>query len=266
MRDPNPPPGPGPDLAVSAGTARHVLYRPLTGTGRRAEDPDLHARLPVPAVHAVEEALRQRLEDVHFEGPDYEWVAFLLARFGQAFILRGVRSRALFTACAKIGRPVGPASAVTSQSDCEELAVNTIPPALALFRDKGLIMRGWQPDEQTLGCYFRGSCIRVFPNVFRTWHHQHRPADPNDIHYLSQLPDRAGDPADQVLLRLSAAEALRQVVDPVEQGIVALASEGFTHAEIADLLAGGLTASAVKRRLAAIQRCARARRFRTEGP
>lgn len=218
-------------------------------------------------VRAAEEVLLSRLESTDFEGPDYDWVAFLLARHGLAFLLRGLRTGRLLAACARMGRPVGPASDIANEWDREELASAAVPQALALFRDKGLIKGGWKPAEQGLGPYFRNSCVRAFPNTFRSWQRRRANREVPVPDYPAEQPRHGGiDPADQIVLRLVAAEALHQISDPIDQSIVALAAEGFTYVEIAATLGAGLTSEAVRRRIAGAQRRARARRARREGP
>lgn len=114
----------------------------------------------------------------------------------------------------------------------EELAIMTVAKALDQFRSRALVGGGWTVDGgASLTTYFTGSCVFVFPNEFRRYRRTEGP------HVEPDLIDRtsAPDPAGLVAGNLWVDDCLAKL-DPRTRAIVELSMNGYSHAEIVDLL------------------------------
>jgi hypothetical protein len=121
----------------------------------------------------------QRLRDQHlvdrlacrgFTGPEYATFAAEFAAYGLAVCRAWLTSGIIFSFCARRGRPLGRPPDHWSSDDRHELALETVAVALKEFRERALVRRLWSPDGgASLKTYFIGTCLFVFPNVFRTW-------------------------------------------------------------------------------------------------
>jgi RNA polymerase sigma factor (sigma-70 family) len=124
--------------------------------------------------------------------------------------------------------------------------LETVAVALREFRERALVRRLWSPDGgASLKTYFIGTCLFVFPNVFRAW--QRGEDRWGRIDLDESTPDLESethnDPADIVPLRVDVTEHLRSL-DPRTAAVIVLTAERYTQQEIAEIL--GMTIRAVE--------------------
>ncbi|MGH8910760.1 MAG: RNA polymerase sigma factor [Egibacteraceae bacterium] len=133
----------------------------------------------------------------------------------------------------------------------EELAVETAALGLVKFRDRVLVIGGWDPHRgASLKTFYVGQCVFCFPEVYQSWYAA-------EDRWLTQAElaraDAALQPArlcDDPMVVLLNGESRRElfdaVPDRVNRSIIALRLEGYTHAEIGEML--GLSEAAVGQR------------------
>ena len=201
----------------------------------------------------AEESLRRRVEDRRlledlaadqFEGPRYDTFANDLAKYGVPVLRGWMHSGHIFRLTAYRGFALHPTEeeldALTRDSDLrDELAIMTVAAALPQFRRRALVDGGW--DHQggaSLTTYFMGACTYVFPNEFRRWHveqtrwrrqnNRDRQTEDRDEHHVT-------DPATIALGNIRVLDDLGRADDRT-QAIVALGLDGYTQAEIVEML------------------------------
>lgn len=181
-----------------------------------------------------------------FTGPEYTTFAAEFAAYGLAICRAWLASGIIFSFCARRGRPLGRPPDRWSPDDRHELALETVATALKEFRERALVGKLWSPDGgASLKTYFIGTCLFVFPNVFRTWR---RGEDRwSQIDLAEATPECEGashdDPASIVSARVAVAEELR-LLDPRTAAVIVLTAERYTQQEIAEIL--GMTIRAVE--------------------
>ncbi|WP_434447583.1 hypothetical protein [Lentzea sp. E54] len=121
-----------------------------------------------------DEALIAALADDGFAGPKYLLVALRLADRGFDEMAIRIRSGRIFRDCVEVGRPVSRSEllvrATSSWEVSRELASTTVTVALPFFWKSALVEGGWLPTGgSSVKRYFIGSCVLVFPNVYRKW-------------------------------------------------------------------------------------------------
>lgn len=191
---------------------------------------------------AEEKELFDELAKDNFEGPGWERLAEVLARYGRAVIFAWLVTGEMFTKATQRGRGVGPKPANFCRDDCEELAQEILIFGIRHFRRYCLKERQWNPAKgASMNTYFVGGCIGEFSNAYDSWL-RHRGGDvptPADPQILAEYGDRNElDPADEIVY----AEAIISVFESLtgeEQEIISLYRSGYSHEEIADIL--GLT-------------------------
>jgi len=197
--------------------------------------------------------LVEHLRRSGFRGPDYDRFAEGLVRYGRSVLMAWLATGEIFARCGRRGfwlrRPARP----LTHDDRESLATDTVVSALVDFRSRALIGGGWQPSgPATLTTYFAGGLPNHFPNVYRAWQ---RTTDKE----AAELPvadvwqqvgtgyfDPHRDPQEIVAQREAVLGELNGL-DPVTARVLALAEDGYQHAEIAELV--GVSARAVEGRL-----------------
>jgi DNA-directed RNA polymerase specialized sigma24 family protein len=191
-----------------------------------------------------------RLARDGFTGPDYVQFAETLARYGYGLITAWVRTQKIFSECAKKGiRGISPPDPVAnwSEDDAEDLAQDTVARALVVFRKKALVAGGWRPDGgASLRTYFVGTCLLVFPAVYRRRENERARRSATTAAVQAERLAEVPDPADDVVARQVVADRLNAVPDRRLRMVLGLAIAGYTHAEIAALLADGTTARGVE--------------------
>lgn len=185
-----------------------------------------------------------------FAGSAYDRVMDCLIRYGYQFLLARVRRGDIFALCAekKIkGLPRSASWDRWTDDDIDDLIQDTVVDAVTKFRRDALAGRGWRPDGGArLTSYFAGTCLFAFSTAYK--HHRaarDRNAQVMDAAQRSQpteVPDIAGTVVDQ-----AAAEGLLSaILDPRLRFAVQLSADGYSHAEISNLLADGTTPRAVE--------------------
>ncbi|WP_203716499.1 hypothetical protein [Asanoa siamensis] len=181
----------------------------------------------------------------NFTGPHYDRFANELAGYALAVLRGWMHSGYIFTLTAGRGFALNPTDGeldeLTRDSDLrDELSIMTVAKALPRFQKQALEERGWRMEGgASLSTYFMGACVYVFPNEFRArraqrvrWHRQDR----GDPAVTAPREDKVSDPASIVVGRQRVRDDLDRC-DPRAQAIIALTIDGYTQAEIEEMLA-----------------------------
>ncbi len=195
-----------------------------------------------------------RLRAGGFVGPEYERLERRLAGYGFQVTGAWVRSREVFARCAQKGiRGVFPPAPceVWSQQDVEELVQDTVARALVVFERDALRGGGWRPDGGAcLAIYFVGTCLFAFAEVYprrrRSWQRRALAAAAEvQDHVLTVLTD-VPDIAEILETDQTVVAVLEAIPDRRLRLAVYLSINGYTHAEIAEVLADGTTTRSVE--------------------
>lgn len=197
------------------------------GDGRRQADRELVERL-----------------SPGFRGPAWARFAEELARYGLGVMGAWLTNGEIFEQCRRKGCPCGPAPPGWSRHDRSDLACDTVGEAIRAFRQRALIEEQWDPDGgASLATYFIGTCIYAFPNSLRRWKARQQsataeePVEPGSAAFI-QLPGPT-DVEAHVLNKLAFTEGIAAIRDARTRTAVVLQAQGYTLAEIADLLSAG---------------------------
>jgi DNA-directed RNA polymerase specialized sigma24 family protein len=191
-----------------------------------------------------------------FAGPRYERFEDELARYGISVLCGWMRSGHIFQRTAACGFALHPTDHELDElyrEDTTRKALATMTVALALpdFRARALVGGGWRVDGgASLTTYFIRACLYVFPNEYRSWRNQRenwRRQDRLDPALTTPGADHAPDPATMTLAVNRVRDHLAGLPSPTRE-LVALHLDGYTHAEIAELL-GERSARAVEGKL-----------------
>lgn len=189
-----------------------------------------------------------------FEGPDYDYFANELAKYGMAVIGGWLRRGLIFSRCRDRGfggLPEPPPGAFDDRDVVDELTNETVAKALKHFRSSVLVPGKWDYRRgASLRTYFVGQCLIRFANVYRRWWKtESRPPLVADDHTLEVLDRRRmPDVEESVIDQAQVDGALRAVLDPRVRKALVLHAAGHSQAEIGRRL--GVTAKAVERMLA----------------
>ncbi|PBC93690.1 hypothetical protein BX281_1528 [Streptomyces sp. Ag82_O1-15] len=201
----------------------------------------------------IQEQIDRRLADKRilgalaehgFSGPLYDRFVQELARYGVSVLRAWLHSGYIFKLVAERGFGLQPheldLEELASNSDLrEELATMTVALALPRFRERAFIEKGWSYEGgASITTYFMGACAYDFPNEFR----KYRAAEERQRRSLRQQQDRY-EPrvtnlsvADEVLGNLRVLDTLTDIDDLRTRAAVALTLDGYTQAEIQELL------------------------------
>lgn len=218
--------------------------------------------------HRAAESLARRQKDqeklrklscAEYSGPEYEIFAGELAAYAYPIIMSWLRRGVIWKECADRGRPLNPTDTEreTIEGDFDErieLAFETVAEALRFFVDRVLRPGRWSSEGgAAITTYFIGSCLLVYPNVFRRWRRSQRNwqkgvavgiQDCPEGRTLEDLPST--DPAAVVTAREAAMAELRRMPDGTRDA-VALVMDGMSFAEAGEVL--GISERAVEGRL-----------------
>jgi DNA-directed RNA polymerase specialized sigma24 family protein len=227
-------------LATIAQASTVDSQRPVDNAERRHADQALIAALALEG----------------FAGPRYERFENELARYGISVLCGWMLSGYIFQRTTTLGFALHPTDheleELYRQRDSREaLASMTVALTLPDFRDRALIGGGWRVDGgASLSTYFVRACLYVFPNEYRRWCRQRerwRRQDSLDQALTTSRADHAADPAAVTLAVKHVRDHLADLPSPTRE-LVALHLDGYTHAEIAELL-GERSARAVEGKL-----------------
>lgn len=200
-----------------------------------------------------------RLFLADFTGPEYEIFAGELAAYGYPIILSWLRRGMIWKHCADRGRPLSPSDheRETIEDNFDErleLSLETVAEALKFFVERVLRAGRWSPEGgATITTYFIGSCLLVYPNVFRRWRREQQRWRNATVAAARDCPEgRAigdlspSDPAETITARMVAVAELRRMPEPAQRA-AALVMDGMSFTETARIL--GTTDRAVEGRL-----------------
>ncbi|WP_083819484.1 RNA polymerase sigma factor [Pseudofrankia inefficax] len=224
------------------------------GKAARAAAELLARRLDSLPRRAIDAQLRNDLALAGFEGPDYDLFQHELSRYALQVMLAWIGKGTIFFYCAQKGiyglRSERDEDTRLTPDDVEELAFETVARALPAFRRAALVNGGWTLEGgATLKTYFVGTCLYEFANTYRLWNREqrrwHSNGDAEAIHY-NQTWAAAADPEDIVIALDTVRRLLSKIPNERTQLVLALATDGYTHSEIAEILADGSTPRAVE--------------------
>ncbi|MFJ5879168.1 RNA polymerase sigma factor [Streptomyces sp. NPDC093088] len=228
---------------------------PHTATGPSAEQPTaVPPTTPQGQKHADDLVLIEHLEQLGFEGPEFDAFADRLIGHGQRVVQAWISNRKIFSECARRGIRLGDPPSDWSEDERDDIVQDTILRAFNRFKRKALHARNWTPEGgASLKTYFIGTCVYAFADEYRSWLDR-RNARRMEIRNLAlQLGGSAPVPAHHrvgaVAVDRAAARAALKALhdrDPRLAKIIALESEGYSHDEIATLLDDGTSPRAVE--------------------
>jgi DNA-directed RNA polymerase specialized sigma24 family protein len=193
----------------------------------------------------AEAELVDRIMWAGYAGPEWERLRNALAEYGFVVCRAWIGSGQIFRECARKRIP-GLRWDARLASDAQDVAVDTVVPALGYFREHVLVPRVWTPDGgASLKTFFVGACVLHFRNAYRTWRRQQArfgvlyEGDMAAIldHHPSARPDRA----------CAVALLLQDIQDPLVRRIGAYIAEGYTQEETAELI--GMSEDALRSKL-----------------
>lgn len=186
-----------------------------------------------------------------FEGPEYDYFATELARYGMAVVAAWLHRGTIFARCRErgygglpeLGRPFEP-------DEVDELTNETVAKALDRFRSDVLLTRKWDYRKgASLRTYFVGQCLIRFANIYRRWHagEARNRLQSADDGLLDALLPRRDDISQQVVDGVLAETTLAGIKDVRVRRAMAMTAVGRSQAEIAAEL--GVTEKTVERML-----------------
>ena len=200
-----------------------------------------------------QEALQRRLADrdllarlaAHqFAGRAYDQFENELAAYGLSVLQAWMYSGYVFKLASTRGHGLRPSEreleALRRDSDLrEELANMTVGEAMPRFRERALVGGGWTVDGgASVPTYFMGSCLYVFPNVFRrsrVYVQRHDRALLGERRHHDMPRARVTDAGIIATGNMRVDEALK-AANGKEKAILELTWAGYQQTEIAELL------------------------------
>lgn len=197
---------------------------------------------------AADTELYRYLEHQRFDGPDYEYFQTVLARYGQAVIAGWMHRGIIEAKCReKRLRHVPDLGGVRFHNDdVDEIVLETVAEALYYFRDRVLVVGGWDADRgASLRTYFIGQCLIRFVSVANRWLKE-QAGDflgiKDDVR--QDEVDAEADVEADVLNALAAHQVLQHVSRADARIALRLQSRGYSLREISHQL--GRTEKAVE--------------------
>lgn len=203
---------------------------------------------------AADAELVRILREQGFAGPDYNYAARELVRYGVAVLTRWLLTEEVYPILLtrfRIGleRP----RPALQKDEALSLAGEVVAVALHHFRADVLIPNKWTPSKgASLTTFFVGQCLLRLPNVHRRWLRESRDAFYSELdererqHYaLGQVSNRTRNIEDDVITELIGAAHLNAVRSVNARKAFVYSACGYSQAEIANIL--GTTDKAVER-------------------
>ncbi len=189
-----------------------------------------------------------------FSGPDYEYFAGELAKYGMAVIGGWLRRRVIFKRVKERGLgglPTPPAEALDDNEIISELTNETVAKALFHFRRDVLLHGKWDATRgASIRTYFIGQCLLRFANVYREWWRKEARHGPVVDHNAAvNIADRRIEgPEQTAIARSEISSGLERATnDKVRAALVMIAAD-MPQQAIADQL--GVTEKTVERMVA----------------
>ncbi|MFE2118365.1 RNA polymerase sigma factor [Streptomyces microflavus] len=228
---------------------------PHTATGPSAEQPTaVPSTIPQGQRHVDDLALVEYLEQLGFEGAEFDIFAGRMIEHGLRVTHAWIISRKIFSECARRGIKLGDPPLDWSEDERHDIVQDTVLRAFNRFKRTALHARKWRPEGgASLRTYFIGTCLYAFADEYRAWLDR-RSARRMEIRNLAlQLGASAPVPTHHrvgalALDKNAARMALKALHDrdPRLAKIIALEVEGYSHDEIATLLDDGTSPRAVE--------------------
>jgi hypothetical protein len=196
----------------------------------------------------------------------YKRLAVDLTAYAYPIMFGLIKSSRIFKECQKFRKPViggaQEAASLWTPLECQSAAVDSIvgtdnvQGGLDFFKRYALQEGHWDPTKgASIGTYFVGSCVCCFSNICNEWWKRkvlrdsvlRSAAAAEEADPLLEVADRAHNPAELVVLRDDAAQALSGVRDPKLREVLKLRAMGWPQADAATEV--GLTPKAAERRL-----------------
>lgn len=199
-----------------------------------------------------------------YEGPDWDYFATELAKYGMAVLGGWMFTGKIYAQSKNKGYPLPPLGRAFARDEIVELSGETIAKALKHFRSDVLMKNRWDSRKgATLRTYFIGQCLIRYANIYRAWHKdevcERQAARTDDFEFLVDVLGASGENVGALVAdRAVIEEALQQVRDPRVVVAMRMNARDRPHAEIAALL--GVTTKAVERMLSNEQGRQRKRR------
>lgn len=195
----------------------------------------------------ADKVLIDELRKLGFSGPDFDWVAGELARYGMSVIHSWIMSMTIFEKVAQKGRPVQrPPFRTWQRDEAQSLTNEVVARALANFVDDVLRPGKWDPHKgASVTTFFVGQCLLTFPNAYRGWLKHYDDARPSDDILEGLMDGQMSGPEDDVIRSAMAARALSEVRSVEAKKAFVMTALGYPQAEIA--VAIGTTEKAVER-------------------
>ena len=160
-----------------------------------------------------------------------------LAGYGLSVMSAWVSTGVIASKCWEKGRPVDLPHDWTTE-DREDLVVEVIAHGVETFR-QALLADRWKPEKgASLRTYYLGGCVLAFPNVLRQWRNDRRRYYQAATAWARESPthQQVVEPTDLVDA-VDALESLTRDKSERERAIRCLVFDGYTPAEIAEILA-----------------------------
>lgn len=203
--------------------------------------------------------LRDALAAANFTGPAYAAFEGEYVAFGLEKMTALLRSGYIFARCREIDLYL-PARRIPA-ADRKELVLETLERAVPWFKSKGLEQGGWQPElGASLKTYFTRALLYQFANVWRKYlkaaeEYRLRAAQESARIVSLEAPpfdieSFGADPADVLIQREHIRDALASIKARTPearnriQAVLYLKENGYSHAEIAEIL--GITRKVVE--------------------
>lgn len=189
----------------------------------------------------------------NYEGPDWEYFATELAKYGMAVFGGWMYTGKIFAVSKKRGYGLISPGRPFTRDEIEELSGETIAKALRHFRTDVLMKNRWDSRKgATLRTYFIGQCLIRFANVYRRWledeTRERNAIRTGDLDLLIDALGASGENVSALVAdRAVIEDALAQVRDPRVVVAMHMSARDRPQAEIAQLL--GVTTKAVERML-----------------
>ncbi|WP_244928549.1 sigma factor-like helix-turn-helix DNA-binding protein [Nocardioides sp. W7] len=190
----------------------------------------------------------------NYEGPDYDYFATEMAKYGMAVFGAWIFHKTVFEKCRARGYGLPALDRPFTSDEIDELKGETVAKALHHFRVDVLMKRKWDSTKgATLRTYFIGQCIIRFANIYRQWYgnearFKNGSRVDDDQFLIDVLGAGTANTAKAAIDRSVIEQALAQVKDPRVKRAMLLTANGRSQAEIAAEL--NITVKAVERMLA----------------
>lgn len=200
---------------------------------------------------AADRDLLYRLQVAAFAGPEWDYFADIIVRYGFPVMYAWIRTGVVVEKCRQHGiergLPPGKFAGRIQHADADDLAIQTVAEAVSYFRDVVLMRNKWRPDGgASLKTYFIGQALWRYPVVNARWRRE-LDRSPWLVTDPIVLPDARprSEPEDLVVDRMMLPVAA-EGVDAKTLKVVAMDVMGYSHAEIAAELGAGATAKTVE--------------------